>query len=111
MDPNNTKMLQEILRLTRETNDMIHRQRRNAFLLGFLKFIVYAVLFAAPIWFYMTYISSDVDSLLNALNRAQGVSSSAQTKFVSFENTMQTLEEQFKSALHLSSTTATSTQP
>ena len=53
-EPSNDHLLREIYRLTRENNEMMHRQRRSAFFWGFIKFVVYAALLAAPIWFYPT---------------------------------------------------------
>ena len=50
--------LQEIYRLTKENNQMLHAMRRNAFLGGLFKFIFYAVVFIAlPAWVYITYLA------------------------------------------------------
>ena len=99
MDPNNTQMLQEILRLSRENNKMLHSLRRNAFLGGVLKIIIYAVLFLAPIWFYATYISGTVDKFVAAVNKAQGTAQSAQTQFSSFEDAMKNIQSHLPSFL------------
>jgi predicted PurR-regulated permease PerM len=85
MDPLNTEAIHEILKLTKENNQMLHAMRRHAFLAGLFKLIVYIILFAAPIWFYMTYVSDSVDNLINALNKVQGTTSAAQAKFNSVE--------------------------
>ena len=37
--------LQEVLRLTKENNKMLHKMRRNAFWGGVIKFVLYAVVF------------------------------------------------------------------
>ena len=79
-------ILREILRLTRENNEMLHSMRRKAFLWGFIKFIIYALLFAAPIWFYMTYVSSSVDQMINTMNRLEGIAPEARSRFSGFED-------------------------
>lgn len=80
------------MRLSNENNRMLHSMRRSSFIWGFLKFVVYAILFAAPIWFYMTYISNDVDNLVNALNKVDGTAQVAQQKFSGFEDVVKSFE-------------------
>ena len=92
MEPIGQEAIRETLRLTRENNQMLHSMRRNAFVGSLFKFIFYAILFAAPIWFYMTYLSASVDNLLNALNKIQGTTSAAQTKFNGFEDALRNLQ-------------------
>ena len=109
MDPGNQDSIREILRLTRDTNQMLHSMRRNAFIAGFLKFIIYAILFAAPIWFYMTYISGTVDNLLSAVDKLEGTSSAAQAKFTGFEDAIKKLEASLPSFMRPATTTDTAT--
>ena len=106
MDPNSQSELREMLRLTRDTNQMLHSMRRNAFIGGFFKFIIYAILFAAPIWFYMTYISSSVDNLLSALDKVEGTTSAAQQKFTGFEDTIKKLESYLPAFMQPGTTTS-----
>jgi hypothetical protein len=107
MDPSLQDAIRETLRLARENNAMLHKMRRNAFIGGLFKFIIYAILFAAPIWFYMTYISNSVDELLAALNKVNGTTSAAQTKFQDFENTIKNLESHLPAFMQPASTTST----
>jgi hypothetical protein len=90
--PNSQNELREILQLVRENNKMLHSMRRNAFLGGLFKFIIYAILFATPIWFYMTYISGSVDKLLAAVDKLNGTTAAVQTNFSGFEAAMQNIE-------------------
>ena len=92
MDPNK-QTLNEILQLSRDSNNVLHGIRRSAFFWGFLKFVVYMVLFAAPIWFYLTYVSGTLDQAVNALNKLQGTKTEAQTKFDGFEKMVKDLKE------------------
>jgi hypothetical protein len=100
---NSQETLHEILRLTRENNQMLHRMHRNAFLGGLFKFIVYAILFAAPIWFYMTYVSSSVDNLLSAVNKIQGTTSAAQSKFSGIQDAIKSFESHLPAFMQVSS--------
>jgi hypothetical protein len=106
--PNSQNELREVLQLVRENNKMLHNMRRNAFIGGFFKFVIYAILFAAPICFYMTYISNSVDSLLAAMDKLNGTTSAAETKFSGFENAMKNLESDLPAFMRPA--TATSTQ-
>jgi len=98
--------LKEILHLTRENNEMLHAQRRNAYLLGIIKFLVYLVLFAAPIWFYMTYVSGTLDTLVNDLNEIQGTKVQTQQKFQGFENAINDFKSRLPSFLQGQGTTS-----
>ncbi len=83
---------QEMLCLTRENNRMLHSMRRNAFWGGVLKFILYALLLLAPIWFYMTYLNGAVQQMLQAVQKVQGTSASAQAQLSGFQSALQQLE-------------------
>lgn len=95
MPQNNDQLLREIYRLSRENNEMMHRARRSAFFWGFVKFLVYAALLAAPIWFYVTYLNGTVQAMLQDLNKIEGVNTQAQNQFDGFENALQGLESRF----------------
>src|SRR5580693_4400953 len=96
MEPtNNDQLLREIYRLTRENNELMHRARRSAFFWGFVKFILYAALLAAPIWFYVTYLNGTVQQLLQDVNKIEGVNTQAQNQFQGFETSFQQLESRF----------------
>ena len=97
MDPNNAQMLQEILHLPRENKKMLHSMRRNAFLGGVLKIIIYAVIFLAPIWFYATYLSSTVDRFIAVMNKAQGTGASAQAQLTGFEDILKNFQSHLPS--------------
>jgi len=96
MEPtNNDQLLHEIYRLTRENNELMHRARRSAFFWGFVKFLIYAALLAAPIWFYITYVNGTVQTMLQDMNRIEGVNTQAQSQLQTFENGFQQLEARF----------------
>ncbi len=95
MPGNNDQLLREIYRLTRENNELMHRARRSAFFWGFVKFLIYAALLLAPIWFYVTYLNGTVQELLQAANKVEGANTQAQSQLQTFENGFQQLEARF----------------
>ena len=99
--------MQEMYRLTRENNKMLHSMRRNAFWGGLLKFIIYAALLTAPIWFYMTYLNNAVQQLLQTMNKIEGTSVQAQAQLNSYQQAWQ----QFESKLPGFMQAPTSTKP
>ena len=84
---------QEIYKLVRENNKMLHAMRRNAFWGGIIKFLLYAGLFVAlPWWLYMTYLAPVVGSTLQAVNQIQGTGAKAQAQLGSFQKAWQELQ-------------------
>ena len=100
MEPpnSNDQMLHEIYRLSRANNELLHHMRRSAFFWGFIKFVIYGVLILAPIWFYVTYLNGTVNTMLNDLNKMEGVSTQAQNQFQGFENAWEQFESRFTGA-------------
>ena len=98
MDPNGDSLLRETNRLARENNELLHRMRRGAFIGGLVKFILYAIILLAPIWFYMTYLNGTVQNLLQDLNKFEGVNGQAQGQFQNLEVAWQNFESKFTGA-------------
>ena len=96
MPPNQD--LQEILRLTKENNRMLHAMRRNAFWGGVIKFILYAlVLVVAPLWLYTTYLAPMMEQVLDTYQQIQGTGAKAQAQFGDFQNLLEQFKNQFSS--------------
>lgn len=73
---------QEIYRLVKENNRMLHKMRRNAFIGGIIKFLLYAVLLVAlPLWLYSTYLAPIVESMTETMQQIQGAGAQTQTQF------------------------------
>jgi hypothetical protein len=98
VDPNSDNLLRETYRLTRENNEILRRMRRSAFFWGFIKFLIYAALLLAPIWFYLTYLNGTVQNFIQAVNRIEGVNTQAQDQFQGFENAFQQFEARFSTS-------------
>ncbi len=110
MDPNIQNEVREMLRLTRENNEMLHHMRRNAFLGGLIKFILYAAFLLAPIWFYMTYLSGSMNTLINDLNKIQGTTTAAQTQLSGFQNVIKSIESHLPSFMQTPTATSSTAQ-
>jgi len=93
------QMQQEMYRLTKENNKMLHKMRRNALWGGIIKFLLYAVLFLAlPLWLYATYLAPVLESTMRTMNQIQGTGAKAQAQFGSFQEMLQQLQQKFPSA-------------
>lgn len=71
--------------------------RRHAFWGGLIKFILYAALIIAPLWFYAAYLAPVVDSMLKTMNEIQGTGAKAQAEFGSFQEMLKQLQSKFPS--------------
>ena len=104
MDPDK-QMLQETYRLAKENNHMLHAMRRNAFIGGILKLLLYAALLLLPFWFYMTYLNGVVQQMLQAYQQLQGTGAQAQAQIGDFQKTLSDLQNKLPSFMQATSTT------
>ncbi len=79
MDERDDKM-NELLRLTKDNNHMLHGMRRNALLGGIFKLLIYAAMVIIPFWLYMQYLAPQVNRMLVVVNQIQGTTVQAQTQ-------------------------------
>ena len=97
MDPNQQRM-EELLRLTKENNRMLHSMRRHAFWGGLIKILLYAGLFVIlPFWLYMTYLAPVLESTMETMNQIQGTGAKAQAQFGSFQDMLKQLQDKIPS--------------
>ena len=88
--------LQEMYRLTKENNKMLHKMRRNAFWGGIIKFILYAlVLVVAPLWLYATYLAPMMEQALDTYQQIQGTGAKAQAQFSDIQGFIDQFKGQF----------------
>jgi len=78
--PPHDDRLEEIFRLTRENNRMLHAMRRNAFLGGILKLAIYAAMVVIPLWLYLQYLAPVVNDMQKMLVQVQGTGAQAQAQ-------------------------------
>src|SRR3989338_276421 len=91
------QMQEEILRLEKDNNRMLHSMRRNAFWGGLFKLLIWAGLIAVPIWFYSTYMAPVVQSFQQTINQVQGTGAKAQVQLDNFQDMLKRFSSQFKS--------------
>lgn len=72
MIPDREDLLQETYKIARDNNRMLHAMRRNAFLGGVLKIVIYSAFVIIPLWFFAKYVSPILNSAVSTLNQVQG---------------------------------------
>lgn len=89
--PENGGNLQEILRLTKENNQMLRAMRRNARFHSIFKLVLYAVMAAVFVWFYLHFVAPLLLQMLETLDKIQGASTQAQSQLSGFTSTLDKL--------------------
>ena len=88
MDPTQNTQ-QEIYRLVKENNRLLHKMRRSAVIGGIIKFLLYTGLFIVlPFWLYMTYFAPIVESMVNAVEQVQGTGAKTQSQLENLQNVL-----------------------
>lgn len=73
--------LDEILRLTKENNRMLHAQRRGAFFGGIFRVVTWVAFIIIPLYLYLQYVAPMMQGMLETYQQLQGTSASAQAQF------------------------------
>src|SRR3989344_1236227 len=102
---------QEIYRLRRENNKMLHSIRRNALWGGILKFVLYLLFLLGPIWFYMTYLNGSVQQMLKTMNQIQGTGVKAQEQLGAFQEAWKQFQEKLPAFMHAPTSTVPTSTP
>ena len=87
--------LEEILRLTKENNRMLHAMRRNAFVGSIFRFVMWAAFLIIPLWLYMQYLAPVMQDMMETMEKIQGTGASAQAQFSGMSESFQKLRDQF----------------
>lgn len=87
--------LEELLRLTKDNNRMLHKMRRNAFFGSVVKFVVWAAFVIIPLWLYMQYLAPVMTSVMDTMEQIQGTNANAQAQFGGMSESLQKLRDQF----------------
>ena len=81
--------MQEMYRLTKENNKMLHSMRRSAFWGGLIRWGLYILLFiVAPLWFYNVYLQP-------ILGKISDTNACAQSQILTVQNAWKALEAKF----------------
>ena len=93
-------MQEEIYRLAKENNHMLHSMRRNAFFAGIFKFVFYIlILVVAPLWIYTSYLSPILQEATQTLVQVQGVNGKTQSQFSGLLNEWKQIQSKLPSSL------------
>lgn len=95
MDDLDRGLLEQILKLTRENNRVLHAMRRNAWLGGIFKLVVWAGLIILPFYLYAQYLAPVMQSAMDTINQVQGTGAKAQAQFGDINAAMKKLQDQF----------------
>jgi len=98
MDDLDRTQVEQILKLAKENNRMLHAMRRNAWLGGVFKLVMWAGLILVPLWLYMQYLAPIMGSMmqtLEQLQKMQGSGTQIQAQFNDLNDTLQKLRSQF----------------
>lgn len=85
--------LNEILRITKENNKMLHAMRRSAWLGGIFKLLMWAAFIIVPLWLYMQYLAPVMQSMLESYQQIQGTSAKAQAQFGELSGYLQKFQQ------------------
>ena len=83
----------ELLRLTKENNKMLHAMRRSAFFGGIFKLLMWAAFIIVPLWLYMQYLAPVMQSMLESYQQLQGTSAKAQAQFGELNTYLQKFQQ------------------
>ena len=71
---------------------MLHAMRRNAFLGGIIKLLIYAAIVIIPIWFYFQYLAPVMQQMLKTASDFQSTGAKAQTQMSDWQKTLQSIQ-------------------
>ncbi|MBI5644806.1 hypothetical protein HY970_01790 [Candidatus Kaiserbacteria bacterium] len=94
MDPDKQR-LEEIYRLERENNRMLHGMRRRAFWGGIVKMLIYMAALGVPVWIYFAYLAPIMQEMMHTYQQIQGTGARAQVQFNEFQNAWEAFKKQF----------------
>ena len=99
MDDLDRTQLEQVLKLAKENNRMLHAMRRNAFLGVLFKIVLWAAFIIVPFWLYMQYLAPIMQTMLDTMNQVQGTGAKAQAQFGDLNKALQQFQQQMQSYL------------
>ena len=87
--------LNEIFRLTKENNKMLHAMRRNAWLGGIFKLLIWVAFILIPVWLYIQYLAPIMEQMLKTYQQVQGTSAAAQAQFSGLQEALQKFQSMY----------------
>lgn len=78
MPPGKEDLMQRIYELERDNNRMLHAMRRNSFIGGMLRMVLWLAAIGLPIWLYVQYLGPVLNQAMGTINQVQGQVQAAQ---------------------------------
>ena len=107
MDDLDRTQLEQVLRLAKENNHMLRSMRRNAWLGGIIKLLIYAGLIVIPFWLYLQYLAPVMGALTSLSIRSSKCKERAHKSLhslVSLTKPYRVLRRSFRSFSRVNST-------
>ena len=98
MDDLDRSQTEQLLKLVKENNRMLHAMRRNAWLSGFFKLLMWAAFIILPLWLYAQYLAPIVGTMtqtMDQLQKMQGQGAQVQAQFGDINGALKKLQAQF----------------
>ena len=85
--------LDELMRVTKENNRMLHAMRRSAWLGGLFKLVMWVAFIILPLWLYMQYLAPMMQGMLESYQELQGTGAKAQAQFSGLQEALQKFQQ------------------
>ena len=87
--------IDELMRLTKENNKMLHAMRRSAWLGGIFKLLMWAAFIILPFWLYMQYLAPVMQQMLKTYEQVQGTSAAAHAQITGLQEAFQKFQAMY----------------
>lgn len=88
MEPGEKDLLDKTFRLARENNRILKTMRRNAFVGGIIRLIIWVLLLGIPLLLYIQYIHPVLSNMVETLDQVQGAGNEFSAQFAEFGELM-----------------------
>lgn len=91
MDPEEKEFLEKTYRVARDNNRMLKAMRRNAFIGGIIKLIIWALVLGIPVFLYVQYIHPVLGGMVETFDQAQGTGAEFGAQFQRFSSMFESI--------------------
>lgn len=87
--------LDELLRLTKENNRMLHKMRRSAWIGGIFRVAMWIAFIIVPLWLYLEYVAPIMAQMLASYEQIQGTTEAARVQLSGMQELLQKAQSLF----------------
>ena len=87
--------LDELLRLTKDNNRMLHAARRSAWLGGVFRVLVWTAFIIVPFWLYMQYLAPVMQQMLKTYEQVQGTTAAAHAQLTGLQDALKKFQSMY----------------